>query len=338
MGKNNVYMKQWLSNKERFTDLVNGSLFEGRRIFTAENLQKEDTEQGLVIRKLNGEEITVQRYRDICMTAADGTRVVVLACENQEEVHYGMPVRGMLYDALSYVEQINGIRKERRKCKELKNSAEFLSGLKCTDLLYPVVTIVFYYGEKEWDGSQDLHGLLGIGREEYKMLKKYVPNYRINLIDPRKYSDLTCFQTDLQMVFGMLKYRKSKEKLLKYVQENKAYFSRIDEESYHALRVMLGSDQSLKSVEEKSGGINMCKALEDLYQDGINKGIEEGIEKGMAAKTVAMIRKKLGKGMELSEIADALELEPAYVQKVADFLMEDEKRTDLDVAEMVISQ
>ena len=81
------------------------------------------------------------------------------------------------------------------------------------------------------------------------------------------------------MVFGMLKYRKSKEKLLKYVQENKAYFSRIDEESYHALRVMLGSDQSLKSVEEKSGGINMCKALEDLYQDGINKGIEEGIEK-----------------------------------------------------------
>lgn len=44
MGKNNVYMKQWLSDKERFTDFVNGSLFEGRRIFTAENLQKEDTE------------------------------------------------------------------------------------------------------------------------------------------------------------------------------------------------------------------------------------------------------------------------------------------------------
>lgn len=328
MGKNNVYMKQWLSDKERFTDFVNGSLFEGRRIFTAENLQKEDTEQGLVIRKPNGEEITVQRYRDICMTAADGTRVVVLACENQEEVHYGMPVRGMLYDALSYVEQINEIRKVSRKCKELKNSAEFLSGLKCTDLLYPVVTIVFYYGEKEWDGSHDLHGLLGIGREEYKMLKKYVPNYRINLIDPRKFSDLTCFQTDLQMVFGMLKYRKSKEELLKYVQENKAYFSRIDEESYYALRVMLGSDQSLKSVEEKAGGINMCKALEDLYQDGINKGIEKGM--------VSIIRKKISKGMELSEIAEVLELEPAYVQKVADILQEDEKRTDLEVAEMVI--
>ena len=321
-------MKQWLSDKERFTDFVNGSLFEGRRIFTAENLQKEDTEQGLVIRKPNGEEITVQRYRDICMTAADGTRVVVLACENQEEVHYGMPVRGMLYDALSYVEQINEIRKVSRKCKELKNSAEFLSGLKCTDLLYPVVTIVFYYGEKEWDGSHDLHGLLGIGREEYKMLKKYVPNYRINLIDPRKFSDLTCFQTDLQMVFGMLKYRKSKEELLKYVQENKAYFSRIDEESYYALRVMLGSDQSLKSVEEKAGGINMCKALEDLYQDGINKGIEKGM--------VSIIRKKISKGMELSEIAEVLELEPAYVQKVADILQEDEKRTDLEVAEMVI--
>jgi len=25
----------------------------------------------------------------------------------------------------------------------------------------------------------------------------------------------------------------------------------------------------------------MCKALEDLYNDGVEKGIEEGIEKGM---------------------------------------------------------
>ena len=61
----------------------------------------------------------------------------------------------------------------------------FLSGLKKTDLLYPVITVIFYYGEDEWDGQKDLHGLLGIDREEYKLLKRYVPNYRINLIDPR---------------------------------------------------------------------------------------------------------------------------------------------------------
>lgn len=333
MGKSNVYMKQWLSDKERFTDFVNGSLFQGRKVFSAESLQKEDTEQGLVIRKPDGEEITVQRYRDICMTAKDGTRVVILACENQEEIHYGMPVRGMLYDALSYVDQINEIRKGRRKNRELKNSAEFLSGLKQSDLLYPVVTLVFYYGEKEWDGKQDLHSLLGIEREEYKMLKKYVPNYSINLIDPRKFGDLTCFQTDLQMVFGMLKYRKSKEGLLRYVQENRTYFSRIDEESYNALRVLLGSEQSLKAAEEQTGGIDMCKALDDLYQDGMKKGVEKG-----EAKIVAMIRKKLGKGMNVSEIADDLEMELSYVQRVMDLLSENVERTDLEIAEMIIEQ
>lgn len=326
-------MKQWLSDKERFTDFVNGSLFQGRKVFSAESLQKEDTEQGLVIRKPDGEEITVQRYRDICMTAKDGTRVVILACENQEEIHYGMPVRGMLYDALSYVDQINEIRKGRRKNRELKNSAEFLSGLKQSDLLYPVVTLVFYYGEKEWDGKQDLHSLLGIEREEYKMLKKYVPNYSINLIDPRKFGDLTCFQTDLQMVFGMLKYRKSKEGLLRYVQENRTYFSRIDEESYNALRVLLGSEQSLKAAEEQTGGIDMCKALDDLYQDGMKKGVEKG-----EAKIVAMIRKKLGKGMNVSEIADDLEMELSYVQRVMDLLSENVERTDLEIAEMIIEQ
>lgn len=87
--------------------------------------------------------------------------------------------------------------------KDLKESAEFLSGLKKMDLLSPVLNIVFYYGEEDWDGSLDLHGLLGIDRKDCQMLKKYVPNYRINLIDPKKSENLKCFQTDLQIIFGM---------------------------------------------------------------------------------------------------------------------------------------
>ena len=31
-------------------------------------------------------------------------RLIVLACENQDEIHYAIPVRNMLYDALNYVE------------------------------------------------------------------------------------------------------------------------------------------------------------------------------------------------------------------------------------------
>lgn len=277
MGKNDIYMKRWLSDKERFTDLINGSMFQGRKVFSPETLRVENTDQGMVLKNSDGRRITIQRYRDIAMSAEDGTRIVILACENQEEVHYAMPVRGMLYDALTYAEQVLNIRQERREKKDLKGNAEFLSGLKRSDLLHPVITVVLYYGEEEWDGKKELHGLLGMDREEYKLLKKYVPNYRINLIDPRQLENLDCFQTDLQIVFGMLKYRKSKSGLKKYVNSNREYFSNIDTDSYNAVRAILGSERGLKEIKQKSGGIDMCQALEDLYQEGIEQGIEQGI-------------------------------------------------------------
>ena len=74
MGKSDVYMKRWLSNKERFADLVNGSLFQGRQVFSGKSLRMDDNEQGIIIRKSDGKEISVQRYRDIMMTAEDQTR------------------------------------------------------------------------------------------------------------------------------------------------------------------------------------------------------------------------------------------------------------------------
>ncbi|WP_244062755.1 Rpn family recombination-promoting nuclease/putative transposase [Faecalicatena contorta] len=195
---------------------------------------------------------------------------------------YAMPVREMLYDALSYADQINELRKNHKEKKDMKVSAEFLSGLKRTDFLSPVLNIVFYYGEEEWDGSTDLHGLLGLDRKEYKLLTKYIPNYRINLIDPKKLENLECFQTDLQMIFGMLKCRKNKEELKRYVQNNRAYFVQVDQDSYNAVCAMLGSTQHLKTVKTEEGGnVNMCKALEDLYQDGVEEGLEKGIEKGI---------------------------------------------------------
>ena len=298
MGKNDIYMKRWLSDKHRFADLINGSLFQGKQVFLPNHLKESSPEQTLILRKPNGEDISIQRYRDIMMMAEDGTRIVVLACENQDEIHYAMPVRGMLYDALNYTEQISQIRKIRRENKELENSSEFLSGLKKSDQLTPVITVVFYYGEKEWDGTQDLHGLLGLNAKEYELLKKYIPNYRINLIDPRRLNHDLCFQTDLQLVFGMLEYRKSKEGLQEYMQTNKKYFGSIDEDSYNAIRVLLGSGQQLPEANQKSGGIDMCKALDDLYQDGVKEGIKTGIEKGIEQGIKQGIAQGVEQGVE----------------------------------------
>lgn len=309
MGKNDIYMKRWLSDKKRFADLMNGFLFGGKQVFSPQNLRFENKEQEIVLREPDGTEVAIHRYRDITMVSDDGTRIVVLACENQEEIHYAMPVRGMLYDALSYAEQVRQIKKGRKEKKKLKGNAEFLSGLMKEDRLFPVVTVVFYYGgESEWDGQTELHGLLGIDRKEYKLLKKYVPNYKINLIDLKKLSDISCFQTDLQIILGMLKYRKNKTDLQNYIYSNKDYFSNIDEDSYNAARVLLGSENVLKGEKQESGGIDMCKALDDWYQDGVNEGIEQGREQGIRALMQVLQKEGFDRAKILNELQEGFSL------------------------------
>lgn len=84
------------------------------------------------------------------------------------------------------------------------------------------------------------------------------------------------FQTDLQLIFGMLQYKNKKEGLKEYLESRRAYFEKMELETYQAVRELLQSEKQLKEiVSEKSGKetVNMCKALEELYNNGINEGI-----------------------------------------------------------------
>ncbi len=54
--------------------------------------------------------------------------------------------------------------------------------------------------------------------------------------------------------------------------------------------------------EEEESDMDMCKALEDLCQDGVN----EGKELGQNAKLKELVIKKLQKGDSIEKIADDL--------------------------------
>ena len=45
-------------------------------------------------------------------------------------------------------------------------------------MFLPVVTLVLYYGEEDWDGPMCLHDMLDIPEE----IKKYINDYRLNII------------------------------------------------------------------------------------------------------------------------------------------------------------
>lgn len=281
MGKSNIAVKQWLCNKERFADLFNGTVFHGECVVRPEELEEMDGESGILITDKNRTEKGIQKYRDITMRWEQGAELVILACENQNKVHYAMPVRMMLYDGLSYTEQVQQIWKNHNP--EIKpTEQEYLSRFCKEDKIYPVISLVFYYGLTEWDGSTDLYGMFHQGKifQNQNILQKYVPNYSLNLIDTGNIEHIEHFRTDLQLIFGMLKYKNEIEKLRDYVKVHESYFKHVDLETYQAARELLHSERKLKGLVKREQGkeqVDMCKALDDLYNSGVNSGIEAGI-------------------------------------------------------------
>ena len=292
MGQSNAAVRQWMGNPKRFADLFNATVFNGEQVIRPEELEPVDGEEDILLTDKNGKKQEVHRYRDIVMKWKKDAVLILLACENQAKVHYAMSVRNMLYDSLSYVGQI---QRMWNKNVEKMTTAEFLSKFRKGDRLIPVLTLVFYYDVDQWDGSKDLYGMLQWSEDEKKnaVLKEYVPNYRINLIDAGNLEHLERFKSDLQEVLGMIQCRGDKESLLKYINDRKEYFQNVDEETYYVIREFLHSERMLKGNIEKSQGketVDMCKALEDLYNEGIECGMERGMTCGMVKGVVETLR------------------------------------------------
>ena len=91
--------------------------------------------------------------------------------------------------------------------------------MKKTDKFIPVITIVVYYGEKEWDAAVSLHGILDIPEE----MKPFVNDYKMHLVEARK-NNLKFHNInnrDLFNLFGILLNEKGcineiKEKAIDY--------------------------------------------------------------------------------------------------------------------------
>lgn len=287
-------------------------LLERKQVILPEDLEWLPNEQGVVFVDRKEKRRTVQRYRDVNMRTRKGARMVVLACENQERVHYAMPVRSMLYDALEYMSQMQEIETVRREQGELQDGDEFLSGIKKGDRISPVVTMVLYWGKKEeWDGCRSLHELMGMDEEEawIQALKSYVPDYKLNIVYANAMEHPENFQTCLQHIFSMLKYNSDKKMLYEYTRQHREEIDRMDDVALTALFTLLGEQKRLAKIlqneheQESKEGKSMCKAIDDLIEDGRMEGIAEG-EFIMLLK---MTKKKLHAGKTAEVIADELE-------------------------------
>lgn len=289
MGKKDITLKDYFSDSRRYADLLNGSIFGGQQMIKGEELQDTDT-----VQSKSDSQGVVERTNDIAMKQTkQGGIFAVWVVANQEKVDYSMPVRVMLQEALSYDRQLKEIKRinKRQWKKQQKDpgkkqgeifpaSGEFLSGIKKEDRLYPVITLVVYWGEEKWQGAESLHDMICFGEDKVfaDVLKTLIPEYPLHFLNLSQVHDYKNFHSEIKMLFELYDRRNDKTEFYKYLKYNEGC-RQIDEETIWALGKMLNiSTEKLRNREsQKEGGkSDMCRAIEELVADGRTEGRLEG--------------------------------------------------------------
>ncbi|MDO5415855.1 MAG: hypothetical protein Q4F29_01535, partial [Lachnospiraceae bacterium] len=280
MGKYNLAVNQILERKEIFADLINGTLYEGKQVLSPEQLELISGQTGILYEESPKKTVPLERRGDIRMKAKLGTYSLILANETQNKVHYAMPVRNMLYDALEYTKQLQELEKQHKKAGELLKGDEFLSGITREDRLIPVITTVLYFGPK-WDGCLSLYELMNVDGldEEAAFLKKYLPDYKINLIHASNIENPEVFHSCLQHIFCMIKYNTDKKQLYAYVKEHRREINQMDSLEMAAAMILLGEQKRLAKIleEKEEEGLDLCTAIDELIEDGRKEEREKGL-------------------------------------------------------------
>ena len=300
--KPDTVLKNYWSDNEQFADIFNAVLFKGKQIIKAEELEDVDTEESSLLEHRDYVE-SIKASRDNIKVSKRSTafrvELVMLGMESQEHIHYAMPMRVMGYDYGTYKKQYDN-KAKKYKASEGMEEDEYLSRMKKTDRLMPVITIVVYYGEKPWDGAISLHGMLDIPSE----MESFVNDYRMLLVEARQ-NDLTFHNINNRTFFHMLKVildksiprDEAKKKVIDYAREHNvdkkvimtvagAANCRID---YHAL--------SMK------GDIDMCTLFDEIAKEGEVKGIiETGLDFGLSENDILeRLQRKLNLSLQMAQ-------------------------------------
>lgn len=254
MPSPDVALKDFFKDNHVFASLFNGYFFNNEEVVCAEDLEQDDSAYTNVITINEGKTKKhkiekINKYRDIVRRTNIGN-LVILGIENQNNIHYAMPIRKMLYDVLSYTKELSAILDTLEKSSWTTD--EFLSRTKNGTKITPVITVVFYTGEAPWDGPRSLHEMMNIDER----IKSFVPNYPLYVVDIGHDKGLSFNNKELEELRTILS----------------AIYSRTadtNEElinsSIVSLAGILSNDVNLyhTAAKSKGGALKMCNALEE---------------------------------------------------------------------------
>lgn len=281
--KPDTILKNYWSDNERFADLFNAVLFHGEQRIFPEELEELDTEESTVLEhRAFAESITASRdsVKVRKKSSVLGVEFVILGMENQGHIHYAMPMRVMGYDYGAYKKQYDSNAKKYKVANGLSQD-EYLSKMRETDKLIPVVTVVVYYGEKPWNGATSLHGMLNIPEE----VAQYVNDYKMILVEARQ-NECKFHNVDNEDFFNLMRILLNNSKPFNEVKEEAIEYTKKHDVERSVVMTVAGAANCKFNFEMKGDG-GMWTVFEKTQNEGRIKGIiEMGLEFGLSEEDI----------------------------------------------------
>ena len=228
-----------------FADICNYAFFQGKQIIKPEELVSREND----VSTLMGKELLpmeTKRYRDIVRKASINGEYMIIGVEHQSTLDKNMIIRILNYDAQLYINQVESGKEVR-----------------------PVGSFVFYTGDKEWTYPKSLKESLKIPPE----MKDYINDWKLPVLELQKIDS------------GMLKNQRLKEvveisqSMFKGDYEKLRTNRMISVESFKMAAIFTHTDIKEEDLPE-GDEINMCKAMDQLFQRMRDEGEVLGLEKG----------------------------------------------------------
>ena len=269
MGQKDITQKNFEAYNDVFSDIVNGTLFDGREVIKPEALIDATAKSQYKA----DDNVIHEQERDVAKYWTDKNcyiRLALLGVENQLAIDMDMPLRVIGYDGSSYRDEMNHDEIVIDEATGKKH--------KIRQERYPVVTIVLYFGKTPWKKPLSLYDVLKISDE----LKPFVSDYKINLIDvPRLTGEqVEKFTSDFQIIadyFVQLSKNKDyipKDKIIRHTDSFLKLMSVLTQDNKY---VEMG-----REISHDKEGFNMCEVLDKVEARGKAIGEAMGEARGKA--------------------------------------------------------
>ena len=238
--------KKLLRDKGCFADLCNYAFFQGRQVIQPEELVSRENDLSTLIGKVD-KPTEIKRYRDVVRKASIHGEYVIIGVEHQSTFDEKMIFRILNYDATIYINQVESKQE-----------------------VYPVGSFVFYTGDKEWKSPETLKGTLKNIPSE---MEPYINDWRLPVVELKT----------------MDARKLTNQRLKEVVEISQSMFAgnyddlrnnrKIETENF--MMAATFTRTKIKREELPEGDeINMCEAMDRLFQKLRNEGEVLGLEKG----------------------------------------------------------